>query len=51
MNGCLFLNYRREGYDLDARWKDGFANRREKAIMDRLTGKDEDGDISAVIMI
>ncbi len=41
-----FVNYRREGYDFDARWEDGLANRREKAIMDLLTGRDEDGDMT-----
>ena len=38
-----FANYRRSGYDFDARWEDGKANRREKKIMDfYLT--DEEGD-------
>jgi len=44
----LFLdlaNYRRDGYDFDARWEDGLASRREKAIMDLLTDRDEDGDV------
>lgn len=40
-----FVNFRRNGYDFDARWDDGLANRREKKIMDLLTDKDEDGDI------
>lgn len=40
-----FANYRRSGYDFDARWEDGLANRREKKIMDLLTAKDDDGDI------
>ena len=39
-----FVNARRDGYDFDARWEDGLANSREKAIMDRLTEKDDDGD-------
>ena len=42
----LFVNYRRNGYDFDARWEDGLANRREKIIMDLLTGRDEDGDVT-----
>ena len=41
-----FVNYRRRGYDFDARWEDGLANRREKKIMDILTGTDEDGEIT-----
>ena len=41
-----FANFRRDGYDFDARWEDGLANRREKAIMDLLTGKDTDGEIT-----
>ncbi|MCR5733674.1 MAG: hypothetical protein K6G22_03610 [Lachnospiraceae bacterium] len=41
-----FVNYRRNGYDFDARYEDGLANRREKKIMDMLTGKDEDGDMT-----
>lgn len=40
-----FVNFRRNGYDFDARWDDGLANRREKAIMDLLTDRDEDGDV------
>ncbi|MBR1740276.1 MAG: hypothetical protein IJ733_00095 [Lachnospiraceae bacterium] len=40
-----FANFRRDGYDFDARWEDGLANRREKKIMDLLTAQDEDGDI------
>ena len=40
----FFVNYRRAGYDFDARWEDGLASRREKRIMDLVTGKDEDGD-------
>ena len=42
----FFVNYRRNGYDFDARWEDGLANRREKIIMDLLTGRDEDGDVT-----
>ena len=41
-----FVNYRRGGYDFDARWEDGLANRREKKIMDLLTGTDEDGEVT-----
>ena len=41
-----FVNYRRQGYDFDARWEDGLANRREKLIMELLTGKDADGDMT-----
>lgn len=41
-----FANYRRGGYDFDARWEDGLANRREKKIMDLLTGRDADGDMT-----
>lgn len=29
-------NYRRDGYDFDARWEDGLANYRDKQIMDAL---------------
>ena len=41
-----FVNARRNGYDFDARWEDGLASRREKKIMDLLTGKDQDGDMT-----
>ena len=41
-----FVNFRRDGYDFDARWEDGLANRREKLIMDLLTDKDPDGDMT-----
>lgn len=41
-----FVNFRRNGYDFDARYEDGLASRREKLIMDLLTGKDEDGDMT-----
>lgn len=40
-----FVNFRRNGYDFDARWEDGLASRREKLIMDLLTDHDEDGDL------
>lgn len=39
-----FVNCRRAGYDFDARWEDGLANRREKKIMDFFLGEDPDGD-------
>ena len=41
-----FANFRRSGYDFDARYEDGLASRREKLIMDLLTRKDEDGDVT-----
>ncbi|MCR5774146.1 MAG: hypothetical protein K6G42_03580 [Lachnospiraceae bacterium] len=41
-----FANFRRYGYDFDARWEDGLANRREKKIMDMLTEHDEAGDVT-----
>ncbi|MCR5832141.1 MAG: hypothetical protein K6G67_08390 [Lachnospiraceae bacterium] len=41
-----FVNFRRGGYDFDSRWEDGLANRREKIIMDMLTGTDDDGDMT-----
>ncbi len=41
-----FANFRRNGYDFDARWEDGLASRREKAVMDQLTGIDTDGNIT-----
>ena len=39
-----FVNYRRDGYDFDARWEDGLANRREKKIMDYYIRTEGDGD-------
>lgn len=42
----FFANARRNGYDFDARWEDGLASRREKIIMDQLTDKDSDGDMT-----
>lgn len=41
-----FVNFRRDGYDFDSRWEDGLANHREKIIMDMLTARDEDGDMT-----
>ena len=40
----VFANFRRDGYDFDARWEDGLADRRERSIMNLLTGRDEEGD-------
>ncbi len=40
-----FANYRRSGYDFDARWEDGLANRREKKIMDFFMTETESGDV------
>ncbi len=37
----VFANYRRDGYDFDARWDDELANRRSKKIMDCFDLKDE----------
>ena len=39
-----FANYRRDGYDFDARWDDGLAGRREKLIMDFFLTQDAAGD-------
>ena len=39
-----FVNFRRNGYDFDARYQDGLASRREKKIMDFFIGVDEDQD-------
>ena len=41
-----FANYRRDGYDFDSRWEDGLASRREKLIIDLVTGRDSDGDMT-----
>jgi len=41
----VFANFRRNGYDFDARWEDGLANRREYRIMSLLTDRDDDGDV------
>lgn len=41
----FFANFRRNGYDFDALWDEGLAGRREKNIMDLLTGRDDDGDM------
>ena len=42
----VFANYRRDGYDFDSRWEDGLAGRREKLVMDLLTARDEDGEMT-----
>ena len=39
-----FANFRRNGYDFDARWEDGRASAREKKIMDFFLGEDVDGN-------
>lgn len=39
-----FVNFRRNGYDFEARYQDGLASHREKKIMDFFIGEDEDGD-------
>ena len=39
-----FVNFRRNGYDFDARYQDGLASRREKKIMDFFIGEDENQD-------
>jgi len=41
-----FVNYRRGGYDFDARWDDGRASRREKKIMDFFIGVERDGSLT-----
>ncbi|MDO4620091.1 MAG: hypothetical protein Q4B09_05645 [Lachnospiraceae bacterium] len=37
----VFANYRRDGYDFDARWDDELAELRQKKIMDRFDEKNE----------
>jgi len=39
-----FVNCRRDGYDFDARWQDGLANRREKKIMEHYLSENEEGN-------
>ena len=34
-----FANYRRDGYDFDARWEDGLANYKDKQLYDLLSAK------------
>ena len=36
-----FANYRRDGYDFDARWEDGLAGYRSKKIMDLFEAREE----------
>lgn len=36
-----FVNFRREGYDFDARWEDGLAGYRSKKIMDLFEAREE----------
>ena len=36
-----FANYRRDGYDFDARWEDGLASMRCKKIMDEFENREE----------
>ncbi len=40
-----FANYRRDGYDFDARWDDELASIRQKKIMDLFTGANEDNEL------
>ena len=46
-----FANYRRDGYDFDARWDDELASAREKKIMDLFSGEDsgEQDDLSELM--
>ncbi len=37
----VFANYRRDGYDFDARWEDELANYRQKKIMDQFEVQEE----------
>lgn len=41
----FFANARRSGYDFDAKWADGLADRREKAIMDFYLSEEDSGDL------
>ncbi len=41
----VFANYRRDGYDFDARWDDELAGFREKKIMDLFLGKKGDREL------
>lgn len=40
-----FANYRRDGYDFDARWDDELASIRQKKLMDRFAGDRKDREI------
>ena len=37
-------NYRRDGYDFDARWEDGLASYKDKRLYELLTAREPDGD-------
>ena len=41
----VFANYRRDGYDFDARWDDELASRRQKKIMDLFMGENADNEL------
>ena len=41
----VFANYRRDGYDFDARWDDELASRRQKKIMDLFMGENADQEL------
>lgn len=41
----VFANYRRDGYDFDARWADELASRRQKKIMDLFMGENSDQEL------
>lgn len=40
-----FANFRRNGYDFDTLYEEGFADRREKAVMDFFIGESDDGEL------
>lgn len=41
----VFANYRRDGYDFDARWDDELASFRQKKIMDLFMGENADNEL------
>lgn len=41
----VFANYRRDGYDFDARWDDELASYRQKKIMDLFMGENADNEL------
>ncbi len=41
----VFANYRRDGYDFDARWDDELASRRQKKIIDLFMGENADQEL------
>ena len=41
----VFANYRRDGYDFDARWDDELASHRQKKIMDLFMGENSDQEL------